>query len=364
MQRIIHEYRNASRIFNMIEGLYTYVSDTEFMFEDVLWLDKSFSKVCDILTSKLSIFRIPELKSFALPQITLPSRKKEVIVCLSGGKDSAATALYYKKLGYTVHLYHMTGVNRAYGDEKSAAQNIAKYLDCDLHIDKLQYLGDNQFIEHPLKNYLIANGAIHYAIAKNYPPVIAFGNFNQSFLDVNEFEVCGGDCIEMWQAYEPIIQTVIPNFKMEIPLSTNADSFDILKDDWTMFTMSISCMSPYRFREHWRHRVENKYNVKILDNRCGCCWKCCVETMWLMDNNYMDYDEEYYLHCVGILIYTIWKESGIEVESVKDAWYNYMFYPIEESKAWKLLDGCTYKNLKTRAAIIVPASSGWIRGGE
>ena len=62
MQRVIHLYRNKNRIFNMLEGLYAYVSDTDYMFDDVLWLDESFRDLCDILHSRLMIFRMPEIK--------------------------------------------------------------------------------------------------------------------------------------------------------------------------------------------------------------------------------------------------------------------------------------------------------------
>lgn len=344
MQRVIHEYRNRSRIFTMLEGLYAYVSDTDYMFDDILWLDESFTSLCDILQEHLLIFRKPEIKKFNFPEIEYkPGKEKEITVCLSGGKDSAAVAYYYKKKGYTVHLYHATGVNKAYGDEKKAAQRIADYLECDLFIDKILLSGTHKFIEHPLKNYVIANGALHYALAKGYAPVIAFGNFSKSILDMNEFEVCGGDCIEMWQVYEEIIKPVLPDFRIEIPLETNADTFDLLSEDWELFSMSVSCMSPFRFREHWKHRTEEKYNLRIFDNRCGCCWKCIVETTWLMDFDKMEYHEDFYLYGIGILAKTIYKETGNKEEDIQAVWDNYMFYPIEKSKAYNILCNSTLK---------------------
>ena len=342
MQRVIHEYKNKHRIFNMIESIYSYISDTEYMYEseDVLWLDNSFSDLSDILESKLMVYRKPYIKDFGFTEIPhSKSHQKEVVVCLSGGKDSAAAAFKLKKDGYKVHLYHATGVNKAYGDEKKAAERIAEYLGCDLYIDHIKLAGTHKFIEHPLKNYIIANGALHYTLYRNYRPLICFGNFSKSVLDLNEFEICGGDCIEMWQAYKKIVKTVIPNFDILIPLETNADTFNLLQDDWQLFSMSVSCMSPYRFREHWRHRAEQKYNVKIFDNRCGVCWKCTLEEMWLMDNDKKPYDETFYLHCYDILERTIYRERGYPAESVQEVWDNYMFYPIEESKAYKILLG-------------------------
>ena len=369
MQAVIHLYRNKSRVFNMLEGLYKYCSDTDYMIDDILWLDESFRDLCDILQSRLLIFRMPEIKDMNLSMIeaahtgthrldklcdsvrqsvygevagdvspaALRSDTKEVTVLFSGGKDSAAVAFHYKKLGYKVHLYHAAGVNKAYGDEKRAAQRIADYLGCDLFIDNIRLEGTHRFIEHPLKNYVIANGALHYCLNKGYAPVLATGNFNRSILDMNEFEVCGGDCIEMWDAYKKIIQSVLPEFDLLVPLETNADTFEILRNDWELFSLAVSCMSPFRFREHWKHRTEQKYNVKIFENRCGCCWKCCLEAMWLMDNNEMQYDEPFYLHCIKILENTIKKETGSPADCLQDIWDNYMFYPLEQSKAYEQL---------------------------
>ena len=324
----------------MIEALYSYISDTEYMFEseDTLWLDNSFKKLDKILDEKLVQYRKPLIKDFNFPKVDYKySRKREITVCLSGGKDSAAAAFYYVKKGYKVHLYHATGVNKAYGDEKLAAEKIAKYLDCDLYIDHICLSGKHQFIEHPLKNYIIANGALHYALAHNYRPVICFGNFNKSVLDMNEFDICGGDCIEMWDAYKDIMQNVIPDFDIEIPLETNADTFNLLSDDWELFTMSVSCMSPYRFRAHWKHRAEQKYGVKLFDNRCGCCWKCVLESAYLMDHDKQPYNEKFYMHCMDILERTIYRERGYPVETFQEVWDNYMWYPIEESKAYHLI---------------------------
>ena len=350
MQRVIHLYRNSNRVFNMLEGLYAYVSDTDYMFDDILWLDESFRELCEVLQSRLMIFRMPEIKDMKLPKLEIagstapaPSShdNREVTVLLSGGKDSAAVAFYYKQKGYKVHLYHAAGVNKAYGDEKKAAQRIADYLGCDLYIDNIQLCGTHRFIEHPLKNYVIANGALHYCLAKGYAPVLATGNFNKSILDLNEFEVCGGDCIEMWNIYNSIIQNILPEFRLEVPLETNADTFEILRNDWELFSLAVSCMSPFRFREHWKHRTEQKYGVRLFDNRCGCCWKDCLESMWAMDHGEMEYNETYYIHCIEILENTILKETGAKPDTIEDLWYNYMFYPMEESKAYHIL--CDYE---------------------
>lgn len=53
-----------------------------------------------------------------------------------------------------------------------------------------------------------------------------------------------------------------------------------------------------------------------------------------MDTKGMEYNEEYYLHCVKILENTIKKETGAPPDELQDIWDNYMFYPITQSKAY------------------------------
>jgi hypothetical protein len=59
--------------------------------------------------------------------------------------------------------------------------------------------------------------------------------------------------------------------------------------------------------------------------------------MWAMDHGEMEYNEEYYLHCIKILENTIKKETGAPPDTLQDIWDNYLFYPMEKSKAYDLL---------------------------
>lgn len=335
-----------SRAFTLIEGLYAYVSDTDYMFDDVLWLDESFRELCNLLESHLLIFRTPEFKEIPLPVLEVPDcDTKDVVLCFSGGKDSAAAALYLKQHGYKVHLYHVHGINKAYGDEQKAAKAIAKYLGCDLFIDHIYLDGTHRFIEHPMKNYIIANGALHYAMAKGYAPRLAFGNFRKSTVDYSEFEICGGDCMEMWSAYKKIIKRIFPHFSLLIPLETNADTFDLLYNDSGLLQRAISCMSPYRFRAHWKNRTETKYGIRLLPDRCGCCWKCAVESIWMMDTKLIPGNESYYMHCMDILAKTIYKETGSKPACVEDIWDNYMFYSMRKSMYDEELEAYTIPSM-------------------
>ena len=62
-----------------------------------------------------------------------------------------------------------------------------------------------------------------------------------------------------------------------------------------------SCISPHRFNASLREHNEKKYNVKLLNGRCGSCFKCCMEAILLAELNYYDKNSEFINHCWDIL---------------------------------------------------------------
>ena len=292
MQTVIHEYQNVSPIFTQIEYLYRHISDSyscNTLFPT--YLDQSFDELCDTLGEHISDLGKIELIDCNLPKLEIePPENLTIIVCISGGKDSAALTKLLMDKGYKVYLYHMRGVNKSYPDEVDAVVDIAHTLGLPYYIDNVVLSGKQRFVEHPMKNMIIANGAIHYGIREGIGTQIAFGNFNESYLEGNEFNVCAGDCMDMWYAYEKIIRTVIPNFYVYIPLHNSQETLEILTRNQELLSVTVSCMSPYRFRDHWRRRTQKKYGIELWPNRCGCCWKCCMEWMYYADHNVIDFE--------------------------------------------------------------------------
>lgn len=348
MQTVIHEYTNISPIFNDIEMLYSDISAYNGALKLLLTtLDASFLDLYDILKENVPwchkyLFEPKEIAHINVPET------KNMIVCISGGKDSVALAKYYIDKGYNVYLYHMHGINKVYPDEIDAVKKVSKYLNVPLYVENVVLSGKQDFVEHPMKNMIIANGAIHYALRQHLGINIAFGNFNESYLDGNDFNVCAGDCMDMWYAYEKIIRRFLPQFVMNIPFRTNADTLDIIKKYPKLLEYSISCMSPYRFRKYWHTRTENKYGVHLMQNRCGCCWKCCSEYINFTDLYILEFNLEYYIHCIEILCATKVKESKIKDWSIEDLWSEYFFYPIEKSRAYKEIGNAVIQNGKVK----------------
>lgn len=320
-------------IFQSINYLYSEISSAKE--SDTLVpvvYESSFNSLFDILDVNVPWFKRPETRDLPVAQLNYRYNPKDIIVCISGGKDSVATVLHYYRQGYNVYLYHLHGINKVYYDEFESVKKIAEYLNLPYVIDECTLTGQHDFVEHPLKNYIIANGAINWAINNHIAPNIAFGNFSNSKLEDMQFDVCGGDSLDMWLAYNKIISKLIPGFSVKLPLYNQKDTYDILGKNIDLIAMSQSCISPYRFREHWKQRTEAKYGIKLMPHRCGCCWKCCTEAITLIDMGSLPLNEAYYEHCLEVLGKTMQKESDIYEIPIPDVWSYYVSHSINRSK--------------------------------
>lgn len=329
MQCVSHRYKNELQVFNDIETLYWLTSDRHPNPLLPVEVDESCSSLVALFRQygdmecpvryKRRTTRFLDLTGFDA---------NNVILCYSGGKDSTAAVFKLREQGYNVYLYHLKGANRFYYDEWQAAEKLAKELDCSLYFDEMHYSGYHEWIEHPMKNMLLANAALCYGIREGIGTKIAFGNFSNSTLEVDPFDVCGGDCKEMWSAYNHIIQTVIPGFEVMLPLVNMQDTLDTLPPE--LIPLTQSCMTPNRFRESLRQKNLAKYGEPTLEHRCGSCWKCAVEYIWMADNGLAEYNEDYYNHCFETLRNTMKKETGVRYVSDEAVWNNYFFYEFKK----------------------------------
>ena len=351
MQTVKMKY-SRDYMFRDIHDLYTRISSPQEKKSLVpTCYDIGFRNLFDILDKHVPWFERPRLinRVYNYPNYTTGKFR---IICVSGGKDSTAVIEWYKHNKPDMHLilYHLHGINKVYHDEYTAAQEIAKYYGLYCKIDECQVTGTHDFIEHPMKNYIIANGAIDFALDKGLPPNLAFGNFSQSKLDDMEFNVCGGDSPEMWNAYKKIMGRRCPGVSIELPLRTQADTYWYLDNNPKVIRETMSCISPYRFRDYWQKRTETNYGIKLLPHRCGCCWKCAVEYITYVDKHVegFEFDEEYYLHCLEILGKTMQKESDVAIISVQDVWDNYISYDISYSRVREKIQYAFIQNGKIR----------------
>lgn len=334
MQSIIHTYDNIHPIFDDFEKMYAELSEKHKKHKAVNHAYPDIFKPLFDLFSEYGYDGNITYRYLIYPEIDKASKKKQIIVCFSGGKDSTATALYYKNKGYRVYLYHLRGINKMFKDEYKVAEKVADKLNIPLIIEDIKLKGwvRPDYFEHPMKNMIIANRTIEWAVNNDKPIRIAFGNFSTSTLKNDPFEVCGGDCKELWQIYNDIMQTVIPGFKVETPLVNMHDSLITLFHHKSIIKDVQSCITPYNYKVRLRKRNEKKYGFSLPENRCGSCWKCAVEYIVYADEDIWEYNEQWYKHCLEILKNTLKKEQNINIKELSEVWEYYFFYSISQSK--------------------------------
>ena len=356
MQRIIHEgiYFPIHPVFAMFENLYYELSNND----DNNGLNILHSKFDKDMRTFEHIFNeygncVRELEYFDAEDyevIDMPCKKKNIIIGFSGGKDSTATALYYKKKGFKVYLFHVHGLNKFFPQELESAREVANALDLPLIIRNVQLKGTSLYPDHPLKNIIIANMALQWGIANNIGVRLGMGNYYTTHLNDVEFATAGDDCCEMWSAYKVVMRKYIPHLKLETPLMNLSDTMRAFEGEKKLLETAQSCVMTYRFKNKHRERIQKTFGIELMPNRCGCCWKCAVEYMYFADKDMLPYSRDYYIHCLEVLIHTIWKETGFYPHSIEYIWSVYLFFhPIEQSKAYgELKDAFIYaRKIKT-----------------
>lgn len=331
MQQVIRQQKNLHPIFNDIDRLYAILSKKN---RDVGIVKEVFDNSCKSL---LDLFAENGIE----PAVVLTDKQfipfgkykknKNIIVCFSGGKDSIATVKYYMSHNYKVYLYHLKHINPPLYDECYAAKEIADYLHLPIYIDDIKLIGKHDYIEHPMKNMIIASGALQWGIRRGIGSNIAFGNYTTSSLDYDNFEFCGGDDMEMWDAYNEMIQPFLPGFHMNIVLDNLGQTLETVCHDKKLLDMSISCLGRASMRPYWHNWVKSKYGVELPKHRCGRCYKCCIEYIYMADHDLQEYSEAYYKYCFGNLKKNVEREDGI-LYTDEEVWNHYVFYDIGRSK--------------------------------
>lgn len=339
MQKIIHpeSYRSVHPIFDEIERFYTMTSVKEQKSTNKLikpCFDSAFVGFYSLFKDFGHVHYNFSIKHNKYPKLDLPKYDpKNVILLFSGGKDSVAAMLYYVKKGYNVYLYHMKHINQSFPNEVEISQQIADYMGLPLYIDDMRYSGHNDWMEHPMKNIIIANGALQYGIHEGITTKIATGNYTNSHIGFETFHQNAGDFVEFWQAYESVIQRIIPKFKVGIVLKNMVQTLKVMGEHKDLLEMSMSCLFPYRWRGQLIRQNEKKYGVKLMPNRCGSCAKCAFEYIYYADKGIIEYNEDFYAHCLDILYRNFEKNVTMpEFDSYEHFFETQFKYPTSKSK--------------------------------
>ena len=333
MQAVVHNINHIHPFFTELDKLYSVTSDTPHRTLINTVFNDSFKDVCELFKDYGGVEYDIKFKYKRYDKIDLPQMPTmNIIVCFSGGKDSLATALHYRKCGYKVYLYHCRGINQTYRDEYKSVETLADVLQMPLIMERVNLVGSHCWTEHPLKNWIIAGKALQWGIRNGITTKIAFGNYRTSRLIDDPFGVCGGDSMDMWRAFETAVKPILPKFKIYIALNNIQSAFTVINKHPQFLSHLQSCIGPYRYREYLHNNNEKKYGVKLLPHRCGSCWKCAVEYIWFTDHNKLKYDRDFYKHCIAVLRRTMKEEEGVTYKSERAVWERYLFYDIKKSK--------------------------------
>lgn len=259
-----------------------------------------------------------------------------IIVCFSGGKDSTSAALKMKEQGYNVYLYYVFGINKSYPDEFVRVKELAKMLDMPLFVEKVVLKGHTTFHDNPVKNQLIASMALDYGIKNKISAKVCFGDFTDDNVLNSSFLEAWSDTQEMWYAHQDFVMNYVPFYEIKIPFKNYRDTLDVISSNERLLSMVQGCVLPYRFRNKTKEINEQKYNVKLLPNRCGSCWKCCVEYIFLADKGVVEYNEQFYKHCLDILSDKMSiLHANVAPKDMKTTYETFLMQGFEKSKIWK-----------------------------
>lgn len=251
--------------------------------------------------------------------------EKNIILCFSGGKDGVACLKHYIEEGYNVYLYHVPKINPSQNrDETNQAIKIAEYFNVPIYVEDIKISGKHDWVEHPMKNMIIAECAIQWGIKNNIGYNIAFGNYITSTLKDDNFAFCGGDDIEMWCVFEDILHTIIPSFEMHLYLINAFHTMSIICSDKELLDMTVSCLGRASLRKRNKEWVETTFGVNLPTYRCGQCSKCCAEYLWMVENKLQPYNKKYYAYCLNRLRINLNREHGVSNTSIDEVCDSFM----------------------------------------
>lgn len=214
--------------------------------------------------------------------------KRSTLVAFSGGKDSVASAIHCKKrFGKDPFLYHVKGINPSYTNkEHEAAIRLARLLQFDMRVVDFHPFTGSVYAEHPIKDQVILSSMMDYGVplgVLNYTMGVEIENtVKKSNLKYNF-----SDSAEMFSAFWSWARSRVSGFNWFWTIKNHSKSLKTIceyEDEVGVELLSdtISCLTPVRFQNMRRNQTMAKYGVDLIKNRCGVCWKCCVEYLNLV----------------------------------------------------------------------------------
>lgn len=230
-------------------------------------------------------------------------KNDKIMVGLSAGLDSVYLLQKLVDEGNEVIAVHIKGLNNmSRAEEYEQAKRIAKicgvkFIAIELNSPK------QQFADNPFKNQLILSlmldkgvqyGCYKFALGSDWTTPLKDGVIGFSITDTIEVnKEFWKDINTHWQQAELVFidNNVKKKDRVQYLFNKNIDTFKNIS----------SCVAPHRFKKYWKENNEKKYNIKLYNNRCGNCFKCCMEYLLLCELKLVEKNTAYYNHCWSIL---------------------------------------------------------------
>lgn len=237
----------------------------------------------------------------------------KVLMGFSGGKDSTAVVLKLKKAGYEPILFFAKGVNRAYPNEIDSAVKLAELLKCEIIIHEAKYSGKMFYGENPIKNQYILALMLDYGLSMGISKY-CMGDCGADSLNEANRHFNWSDSQEMFIEFEKFVKVSFPQYEKLNLIQGERDSYEeiIAEGMQHLFPSILSCVLPYRYRRMRKEGNEKKFGIKLMENRCGSCVKCCLDYIYFYQHEVERYNEKFYDHCINKL-----REKTLEVYGFK-----------------------------------------------
>lgn len=226
----------------------------------------------------------------------------QIIIGSSGGLDSTYAILKAIDDGRNVTLVHFQNLNKNYPKETEHIKSLAIHKNLKLYIINVKHYDKDYFPDNPFKNQLILCALSEIGSLLNIKNIMlgATGTYHitDSVIGINVT-----DTIENYNTFLNGLKLYYPQINI-IYLPSNITKYKMMKyiinNHPDIINDIYSCISPNRFVKMLHDQNENKYNIKLLKDRCGSCYKCCMEYIYLYECGYYN-NIEFLNHCYHIL---------------------------------------------------------------